>query len=127
MLTAPTFIESTSEAAQAHSLSAAFNPIDLRHDGRETTSNDVMPFTADKLLSSGSSVEKAFILGPGRAPIPAKLVTQITLHKFIELSELIPENLEDPQVDSTLQPFLSRALPLSRKLFRARNRRFPTF
>lgn len=34
-------------------------------------------------------------MGPGHAPIPAKLVTQILSHKFIELSELIPENLED--------------------------------
>ena len=36
-------------------------------------------------------------MGPGRLPIPAKLVTQILAYKFIELSELIPENLEAPQ------------------------------
>ena len=45
--------------------------------------------------------EKAFSLGPGRAPISAKLVTQILSHKFIELSELIPENLDDPQAEMT--------------------------
>ena len=36
-------------------------------------------------------------MGLGRPPISAKLVTQILAFKFIELSEIIPENLEAPQ------------------------------
>ena len=47
----------------------------------------------------GSSFTQAFILGPGRPPVPAKLVSQILTGKFIELSELTPENLDLPQVD----------------------------
>ena len=43
-----------------------------------------------------STLDKAFILGPGRAPIPAKLVTQITSSQFVEMNELMPENLEAP-------------------------------
>ena len=39
--------------------------------------------------------------GHGHAPISAKLVTKILSRTFIELSELIPENLEDPQAETT--------------------------
>ena len=45
--------------------------------------------------------EKAFSLGPGRAPIPPKLVTKILSSKFVDLSELLPENLDDPLSDTT--------------------------
>ena len=45
--------------------------------------------------------EKAFSLGPGRAPIPPKLVTKILSSKFVGLSELLPENLDDPLSDTT--------------------------
>ena len=45
-------------------------------------------------------ISSAFILGPGRPPIPPKLVTQTLDNKF-ELSELLPENLESPQCESS--------------------------
>ena len=45
--------------------------------------------------------EKAFSLGPGRAPIPAKLVSKILSHQYFELSELLPENLDEPISDTT--------------------------
>jgi len=45
--------------------------------------------------------EKAFSLGPGRAPIPPKLVTKILSSKFVDLAELLPENLDDPLSDTT--------------------------
>ena len=45
--------------------------------------------------------EKAFVLGPGRAPIPAKLTKQIISLQFVEMVELIPENLEEPNSQST--------------------------
>ena len=38
--------------------------------------------------------EKAFVSGPWRAPIPAKLGKQIISLQFVEMAELIPENLE---------------------------------
>ena len=38
-------------------------------------------------------------MGPGRPPISAKSVSQIVAYKFIEMSDLIPENLESPSVD----------------------------
>ena len=45
--------------------------------------------------------EKAFSLGRGRAPIPPKLVTKILSSKFVDLSELLPENLDEPLSDTT--------------------------
>ena len=38
----------------------------------------------------------AFILGPGRPPIPAKIVSQILTNKFVEMSEFLPENMATP-------------------------------
>ena len=52
-------------------------------------------------VSQGLSLDKAFILGPGRAPIPAKLVGQITSGVFVEMAELNPENLEEPPSEAT--------------------------
>ena len=39
------------------------------------------------------SVGKAFVVGPGYAPIPAKLVAKITSGVFVELADLLAENL----------------------------------
>ena len=49
----------------------------------------------DAKAESPLSAARAFILGPGRAPISAKVVTQIVSHKFIDMVELVPENLEE--------------------------------
>jgi hypothetical protein len=57
---------------------------------------DHEPLTGPSLLLPSAGISSAFILGPGRPPIPSKLVTQILGNKFIELSELLPENLESP-------------------------------
>jgi hypothetical protein len=56
--------------------------------------------------SQNCSPESAFILGPGRAPIPAKLVKRILLHEFVEMSELMPENLEEPQAEAPVFTFV---------------------
>lgn len=91
---APNFVETTGEIHQPRDLGAdLFQCVD--HD-REIELVAPIPHAGSKL-----DPEKAFILGPGRAPIPAKLVTQITSHKFIDLSEIIPENMGDPSLDIT--------------------------
>ena len=38
-----------------------------------------------------------FSLGPGHKPIPAKLVSKILTRQFVELADLIPENLDVPE------------------------------
>ena len=62
---------------------------------------DHEPVTGPTLPLPAIGISSAFILGPGRPPIPPKLVTQILANKFIELSELLPENLESPQCESS--------------------------
>ena len=49
-------------------------------------------------VSSGPSpgLNQAFIFGPGRPPIPEKLVAQMLVYKFVEMSDFISENLETP-------------------------------
>ena len=51
------------------------------------------------VLPAAGSLHQAFILGPGRPPLPAKLVSQILTDKFVEMSELIPENLLAPSTE----------------------------
>ena len=51
--------------------------------------------------SAPVSLTSPFVLGPGRPPIPAKVVTQILCNKFIEMSDLLPENLDLPQCESS--------------------------
>ena len=49
-----------------------------------------------------NGLNQAFILGPGRLPIPVKLVTQILAYKFTEMPDLLPENLGNPTSENTL-------------------------
>ena len=49
----------------------------------------------DAKAESPLSAAGPFILGPGRAPISAKVVTQIVSCKFIDMVKLVPENLEE--------------------------------
>ena len=51
--------------------------------------------------SAPVSLTSPFVLGPGRPPIPAKVVTQILCNKVIEMSDLLPENLDLPQCESS--------------------------
>ena len=56
--------------------------------------------------SQNCSLESAFILGPGRAPIPAKMIKRILQHEFVEMSELMHENVEEPQTESPVFTFV---------------------
>ena len=104
MFSAPSFVQTTGGAITLCNLSAALAHTEPHRDGHHAIPSDTLTGFNDN-LSHGQNMpagfEKAFILGPGHAPIPAKLVTQILSHKFIELSKLIHENLEDPQAETT--------------------------
>ena len=50
-------------------------------------------------LTSVPSVGKAFVIGPGYAPIPGKLVAKITSGAFVELVDLLAENLCAQEVE----------------------------
>ena len=59
------------------------------------------------------SCDKAFVVGPDHAPIPAKLVKKITNGKFVELADLLSTNL--CAVNLEPQAFLDGKLLVSKK------------
>ena len=63
--------------------------------------------------SLAASGDKAFVVGLGHAPIPAKLVKKITSGEFVELADLLSTNLR--AVDLEPQSFLDGKLLVSRK------------
>ena len=74
-----------------------------------TPSTFVSPGITSCLPSLESSLaspksEKAFIVGPGHAPIPSKLVSKIVGGKFVELADLLSVNLR--AVEQEPQTFL---------------------
>ena len=50
--------------------------------------------TSDLLLPK---VEKAFVVGPGHAPVPYKLVAKISSGQFVDLADLLLANLHSPE------------------------------
>ena len=40
--------------------------------------------------------DQPFVVGPGISPVPAKLVSQIVVSKYIDLGDLLPVNLWTP-------------------------------
>ena len=91
---APLFINSGSSAALD---SRGICSVNTALDG--SNSNELAS-QLPSVPSQNCSPESAFVLGPGRAPIPAKMVKRILQHEFVEMSELMPENLEEPQAQS---------------------------
>ena len=45
------------------------------------------------------SVEKAFVVGHGYAPIPGKLVAKITSGAFVEFADLLAENMRAQEAE----------------------------
>ena len=93
MLTAPVFV----------GLSDAFKQLSFVDQTVNSCPTSVRESVSAPIVTTGmsSSFNQAFILGPGRPPVPAKLVSHILSGKFIELSELMPENLDAPTTEST--------------------------
>ena len=52
--------------------------------------------------STVPTLQQPFIFGPGFSPVPYKLVSQITSGKFIDLAELLSDNLRDNEAEPQL-------------------------
>ena len=46
-----------------------------------------------------SSLNRPFVVGPGYSPIPEKLVTKIRTGQFIDLADLLAENLKAQETE----------------------------
>ena len=94
MLTAPSFVGiSGSTSLTQSSASAQFS---IANGPSVSESLSALPIVSPGI---NNGLNQAFILGPGRPPVPARLVAQILAYKFVEMSDLIPENLEAPTTE----------------------------
>ena len=57
------------------------------------------------------ALAKAFVVGPGYAPVPNKVVTKVTSGMFIELADLLAENTKSQEIEP--QAFLEGKLLVS--------------
>lgn len=130
-LTVPSFISTycTLDNAQPHVAAStpSFVSQPLHRDGLvrpswtgggDSTSLDCLPSSlalpTGSLLPSTSgypALAKAFVVGPGYAPVPNKLVTKITAGMFIELADLLAENIKAQEIEP--QAFLEGRLLVS--------------
>ena len=61
--------------------------------------------------STFPNLNKAFVVGPGYAPVRYKLVSKITAGLFVDLADLLPDNIRAEEVE--LQVFLEAKLVVS--------------
>ena len=57
------------------------------------------------------NLNKAFVVGPGYAPVPYKLVSKITAGLFVDLADLLPDNIRAQEIEP--QAFLEGKLVVS--------------
>ena len=62
-------------------------------------------------FSTFPNLSKAFVVGPGYAPIPYKLVSRITAGLFVDLADLLPDNIRAQEIEP--QVFLEGKLVVS--------------
>ena len=57
--------------------------------------NSLQNMQKTSLLTPAALVmaDQPFVVGPGISPVPAKLVSQIVVSKYIDLGDLLPVNL----------------------------------
>ena len=61
--------------------------------------------------STFPNLNKAFVVGPGYAPVPYKLVSKITAGHFVDLADLLPDNIRAQEIEP--QAFLEGKLVVS--------------
>ena len=84
-----------------------------------TTSSAILPLVVGGSCGGATGTEfstfpnlsKAFVVGPGYAPIPYKLVSRITAGLFVDLADLLPDNIRAQEIEP--QAFLEGKLVVS--------------
>jgi hypothetical protein len=94
MLIAPSFIGISGSTSGPQSSTAT--QFATTNGTAVSDSPSVLPIVSTE---PSPGLNQAFILGRGRPPLPAKLVSQILAYKFVEMSELILENRESPATE----------------------------
>ena len=89
-VTVPSFL-STYSSVGILVVSRASQPLVPALSAPSLFDHSLVPSTSSPTLAP--SVGKAFVVGPGYAPIPGKLVAKITSGAFIELADLLAENI----------------------------------
>ena len=83
------------------------------------TSSDNLPVVVGSYCGGATGTEsstfpnlnKAFVVGPGYAPVPYELVSKITAGHFVYLADLLPDNIRAQEIE--LQAFLKGKLVVS--------------
>jgi len=60
-----------------------------------------------------SLLHQPFVMGPGFSPVPAKIIAQIVVGKYMDLSDLLAANLQLQQKDSEPQLLFDGRLVLT--------------
>ena len=98
-------VSATTGSNSAHPMLSFASPVMATHVSSAST------YLGSSLFPP--SLDKAFVVGPGHAPIPAKLVSKITSSQFVDLADLLSANLQT--ADQEAQTFLDGKLVVSKK------------
>ena len=98
-------VSATTGSNSAHPVLSFASPVMATHDSSAST------YLGSSLFPP--SVYKAFVVGAGHTPIPAKLVSKITSSQFVDLADLLSANLRT--ADQEPQTFLDGKLMVSKK------------
>lgn len=108
----PSFVNTSVMPIASHSIAMRFSapPLISVH---VTSSSSSPGWPASTGSSSLPSFQQPFVVGPGFSPIPAKLVAQIVLGEFLDLSDLLSANMaqQDPEPQLLLDGRVVLILP----------------
>jgi hypothetical protein len=82
--------------------SASITPLTSLPPSTVPTDDPIAPYIASRQITPPKSHRPPFDAGPGRPPIPAKLVDQIKAGEYVEFADLLPDSLRDNEVPQEL-------------------------
>ena len=98
----PIFVPSFVNTFTAPAVSSRILPSSLSTLSPSIASTPLPACPTSLSSSTVPTLQQPFIVGPGFSPVPYKLVSQITSGKFIDLAELLSDNLRDNEAEPQL-------------------------